>query len=162
MINYGFSHKKTTMGLSKWPQTNLLAKSSNLWLTHSSPFPDIIRPCGQVWIPRGNTEERLKVSALRCWISCGWPLAFSNTVSVHWNTSHVNTQWTKGLLSILNKCFESSLPPVWPLSVQLSRQNQMNKCNHKFQDSLFVCQPINVLTLIIGATVPRCSSSFPA
>lgn len=136
VINYGFSHKKSCMGLSEWPETDLLAKSSNLWLTHSSPFRDIIRPSGLVLIPHGNTEERLKLSALRCWISCGWPLAFSNTVSVHRNTSHVNTQWTKGFCPSWTSVSNVSRLQFWPLSVQLSLRTNWSKCKHKFQDSL--------------------------
>lgn len=136
VINYGFSHKKSSMGLSEWPETDLLAKSSNLWLTHSSPFRDIIRPSGLVLIPHGNTAERLKLSALRCWISCGWPLAFSNTVSVRRNTLHVNTQWTKGFCPSWTSVSNVSRLRFWPLSVQLSLRTNWSKCKHKFRDSL--------------------------
>lgn len=135
MINHTFSHKKFSIGLSKWPQTDLLAKSSNLWLTHLSPFRDIIRPSSLVLIPPGNTEERLKLSALRCWISCGWPLAFSNTVPVHRNTLHVNIQWTKSFCPSWTSASNVPYLQFWPLSVQLSLQKQLNKCKHKFRDT---------------------------
>lgn len=133
MINYGFSHKNSSIGLSEWPETDLLAKSFNLWLTHSSPFRDIIWPSGLALIPHGNTEERLKLYALKCWISCSWPLAFSNTVSIHRNTLHINTQWTKGFCSSWTSVSNVLRLQRWPLSVQLSLRA---KCKDKFQDSL--------------------------
>lgn len=40
-----------------WPAHSGLA--SNLWLTHRSPFHNIIQPNGLVLTPQGNTEERL-------------------------------------------------------------------------------------------------------
>lgn len=127
VINYGFSHKKSSMGLSEWPETDLLAKSSNLWLTHSSPFRDIIRPSGLVLIPPGNTEERLKLSALRCWISCGWPPGLLKHCLRPQKYLACKHTMNKGFLSILNKCFECFTPPILTFVCAALPPNQLKQ-----------------------------------
>lgn len=67
-----FTHKvpyKAEQLTSDWPAHSGLA--SNLWLTHRSPFCDIIQPNGLVLTPQGNIEERLWLSAVKWWIRDG-------------------------------------------------------------------------------------------